>query len=287
MKYAFMEAHSGQHGITIMARVLSVSRSGFYLWRKRIAPGPRALAQTKLDELVAAAFAHFRCRYGAPRITRHLSEQGHYYDGKTVASSLRRQGLRAKAAKRFKVTTDSKHNRPVAKNLLEQDFTAERPNQKWAGDITYLWTDEGWVYLAVILDLFSRQVIGWAMSDRMTATLVCDALQMALWRRKMPKGVIVHSDRGSQYCSDAYRRMLRRRGLVCSMSGKGNCYDNACVESFFHSMKIEAVHGERFTTRHAIRQEVFEYIETFYNTIRQHSTLGYISPETFEARSVA
>ena len=137
MKYAFMEAHSGQHGITIMARVLSVSRSGFYLWRKRIEPGPRALAQTKLDELVAAAFAHFRCRYGAPRITRHLSEQGHYYDGKTVASSLRRQGLRAKAAKRFKVTTDSKHNRPVAKNLLEQDFTAERPNQKWAGDITY------------------------------------------------------------------------------------------------------------------------------------------------------
>jgi transposase InsO family protein len=221
-----METHSGQHGITIMARVLSVSRSGFYLWRKRIEPGPRALAQTKLDELVAVAFAHFRCRYGAPRITRHLSEQGHYYDGKTVASSLRRQGLRAKAAKRFKVTTDSKHNRPVAKNLLEQDFTAERPNQKWAGDITYLWTDEGWVYLAVILDLFSRQVIGWAMSDRMTATLVCDALQMALWRRKMPKGVIVHSDRGSQYCSDAYRRMLRRRGLVCSMSGKGNCYDN-------------------------------------------------------------
>ncbi len=281
-----METHSGQHSIAIMARVLDVSRSGFYLWRKRIEPGPRALAQAKLDELVAAAFEHFRCRYGAPRITRHLSEQGHYYDGKTVASSLRRQGLRAKAAKRFKVTTDSKHNRPVAENLLEQDFTAERPNQKWAGDITYLWTDEGWVYLAVILDLFSRQVIGWAMSDRMTATLVCDALQMALWRRKMPKGVIVHTDRGSQYCSGVYRRMLHKHGLVCSMSGKGNCYDNACVESFFHSMKIEAVHGERFTTRQAIRQEIFEYIETFYNTIRQHSTLGYISPETFEARSV-
>lgn len=270
-----------------MARVLGVSRSGFYYWRRRSEPGPRAEAQATLDELVAAAFHHFRRRYGAPRITRHLREQGHCYDGKTVASSLRRQGLRAKAAKRFKATTDSNHNRPVAENLLEQDFSAERPNQKWAGDITYLWTDEGWVYLAVILDLYSRQVIGWAMNKTMTAKLVCDALQMALWRRKMPQGVIVHTDRGSQYCSKRYQRMLRRHDLVCSMSGKGNCYDNACAETFFHSMKIEAIYGEQFPTRHSIRQEVFEYIETFYNTIRQHSTLGYISPAAFEATAVA
>jgi len=152
---------------------------------------------------------------------------------------------------------------------------------------TYLWTDEGWVYLAVILDLHSRQVIGWAMDKTMTSKLVCDALQMALWRRKMPQGVIVHTDRGSQYCSKAHQRILRRHHLVCSMSGKGNCYDNACAESFFHSMKIEAIYGERFPTRRSIQQEVFEYIETFYNTIRQHSTLGYISPDAFEAAAVA
>ena len=169
-----------------MARVLGVSRSGFYYWRTRTGPGPRAQAQAQLDELVAAAFEHFKGRYGAPRITRHLAEQGRCYDAKTVASSLRRQGLRAKAAKRFKATTDSNHTRPVAENVLEQDFTAERANEKWVGDITYLWTDEGWVYLAVILDLYSRQVIGWSMDKTMTAKLVCDALQMALWRRKMP-----------------------------------------------------------------------------------------------------
>lgn len=270
-----------------MARVLGVSRSGFYHWRTRTEPGPRAVARAKLDALVVAAFHHFTRRYGAPRITRYLDEQGYCYDDKTVASSLRRQGLRAKAAKRFKATTDSNHNRPVAENVLEQNFTAERPNEKWAGDITYLWTDEGWVYLAVILDLYSRQVIGWAMDKTMTAKLVCDALQMALWRRKMPEGVIVHTDRGSQYCSNAYQRMLRQHQLVCSMSGKGNCFDNACAESFFHSMKIETIYGERFATRQSIRQEVFEYIETFYNTIRQHSTLGYISPEAFEAAAVA
>ena len=248
---------------------------------------PRAKAQAQLDELVAAAFAHFRRRYGAPRITRHLAEQGHCYDAKTVASSLRRQGLRARAAKRFKATTDSNHTWPVAENILEQDFTTERANEKWVGDITYLWTDEGWVYFAVILDLYSRRVIGWSMDKTMTAKLVCDALQMALWRRKMPRGVIVHTDRGSQYCSKAYQRMLRRHGLVCSMSRKGSCYDNACAESFFHSIKIEAIYGERFPTRHSVRQEVFEYIETFYNTVRQHSTLGYISPEAFEATAVA
>ena len=191
-----------------MARVLGVSRSGFYYWRTRTGPGPRAQAQARLDELVAAAFEHFEGCYGAPRITRHLAEQGRCYDAKTVASSLRRQGLRAKAAKRFKATTDSNHTRPVAENVLEQDFTAERANEKWVGDITYLWTDEGWVYLAVILDLYSRQVIGWSMDKTMTAKLVCDALQMALWRRKMPQGVIVHTDRGSQYCSKSYQRML-------------------------------------------------------------------------------
>ena len=204
-----------------------------------------------------------------------------------VALSLQRQGLRAKAARKFKATTQSKHNLPVADNLLKQDFTASQPNQKWAGDITYLWTNEGWYYLAVVLDLYSRKVIGWAMSERMTAHLVCDALTMALFRRKHPKSVIVHTDRGSQYCSHDYQTLLREHGLICSMSAKGCCYDNACSESFFHSLKVEAIHGERFETRQQIRETVFEYVEVDYNRQRLHSYLGYKSPDEFEQQKIA
>ena len=172
-------------------------------------------------------------------------------------------------------------------NLLQQDFTATRPNQKYVGDITYLWTEEGWLYLAVVIDLYSRLVVGWAMSERMTAQLVCDALQMALWRRHMPTRVIVHSDRGSQYCSGAYQQLISEHELLCSMSAKGNCYDNACAESFFHSLKVEAIHGERFATREEMRQTVFEYIEVDYNRTRRHSANGFISPAAFEANQVA
>ncbi|WP_165676280.1 IS3 family transposase, partial [Metapseudomonas otitidis] len=161
------------------------------------------------------------------------------------------------------------------------------PNQKWVGDITYLHTEEGWLYLAVVIDLYSRMVIGWAMSERMTADLVCDALHMALWRRRQPKGVIVHSDRGSQYCSAAYRELICTHHLRYSMSAKGNCYDNACAESFFHSLKVECIHGERFASRAQMRETVFEYVETDYNRQRRHSTLGHISPEAFEARMSA
>ena len=250
-------------------------------------PGPRARARAELDALVKGTFVHFKSRYGAPRITRHLNDNGQPCDEKTVASSLRRQGLRAKAAKRFKATTKSDHGRPVADNVLEQDFTAAKANEKWAGDITYLWTDEGWVYLAVFLDLHSRRVVGWAMDKTMTAQLVCDALQMALWRRKRPQGVIVHTDRGSQYCSRRYQQLLAKHGLICSMSSTGNCFDNACAETFFHSMKIEAIYGNRYPTRQSVRQEVFEYIETFYNTTRLHSSLGYVSPSQFEMAAVA
>ncbi|MGZ5071414.1 MAG: IS3 family transposase, partial [Methylobacter sp.] len=211
-------------------------------------------------------------------------ENGQPYDLKTIATSLKRQGLVAKAARKFKATTNSKHNLPVFDNLLQQDFSASAPNQKWAGDITYLWTDEGWLYLAVIIDLFSRQVIGWSMSERMTADLACDALRMAIFRRKRPKGVRVHSDRGSQYCSHAYRQLLQQYELFGSMSAKGCCYDNACAESFFHSLKVEAIHGERFITRESIRQAVFEYIETDYNPVRLHSTNGFLSPVEFETQ---
>ncbi len=200
---------------------------------------------------------------------------------------MRRQGLRAKAARKFKATTNSKHSLPVAPNLLQQNFTAERPNQKWVSDITYIPTDEGWMYLAVVLDLYARRVVGWSMSSRMTATLVCDALRMAIFNRQRPRGVIVHSDRGSQYCSKEHRKLLDEYGMICSMSARGNCYDNAAMESWNHSLKVEAIHGERFDTRDAAQAHVFEYIEVYYNRQRLHSLLGYFSPEAFELSRVA
>ena len=200
---------------------------------------------------------------------------------------MKRQNLVAKAARKFKVTTDSNHRLPVAPNLLGQNFTTGQPNQKWAGDITYLYTSEGWLYLAVMIDLHSRAVIGWSMSTRMTADLVCDALSMALWRRGFPKGVIVHSDRGSQYCSKAYWEIIDKHQLKQSMSRKGNCWDNACVESFFHSLKVEAIQYEPLMSRAQMRQAVFEYIEVDYNRKRRHSTLGYLSPEQYEKLNIA
>ena len=283
-----MNQHSGMFRITSMCRVLRVSRSGYYAWRSRQErPSAREQRRGLLDERVSKAFDARKGRSGSPGLTRDLAEQGYPCDRKTVAASLRRQGLRAKAAKKFKATTDSNHTRPVAANLLAQDFSAEAPNQKWVGDITYLWTEEGWLYLAVVIDLYSRRVVGWSLSERMSATLVCDALQMALWRRRMPTSVLVHTDRGSQYCSIAYQALLSKHGLICSMSATGNCYDNACAESFFHTLKVEAVHSMRFTTREQMRQAIFEYIEVDYNRTRRHSANGYVSPMAFEAQRVA
>ncbi len=234
-----MLAHKSEFHLSVMCSVLNVSRSGFYYWLNRSEKiTPRQQEQQRLDEHVADAFQLEKGRSGARRLIHRLIKQGHDYNRKTVAASLKRQGLRAKAARKFKATTYSKHNLPVAENVLQQNFHAEQPNQKWAGDITYLWTSEGWLYLAVVIDLYSRKVIGWSMSERMTARLVCDALQMALFRRKRPKNVIVHSDRGSQYCSHDYQTLLRANQLICSMSAKGCCYDNACSESFFHSLKV-------------------------------------------------
>ena len=283
-----MDKHSGIFRIVVMCRVLAVSRSGFYRWRHRQEnPSPRQIRQERLDRQVAVIFAARKGRSGAPGLTLDLRDQGEEYDRKTVAASMRRQGLRAKAAKKFKASTNSNHGLPVAPNLLQQDFSATTPNQKWVGDITYLWTTEGWLYLAVVIDLYSRLVVGWAMSERITAELICNALNMALWRRRMPKGVIVHSDRGSQYCSGRYQGLLSKHDLVCSMSAKGNCYDNACAESFFHSLKVEVVHGEEVVSRATMRQIVFEYIEVDYNRNRRHSANGYISPEAFELQQVA
>ncbi len=221
-------------------------------------------------------------RAGAPRLSRHLRR-----GRRQVAQSLRRQGLRARAARKYKATTNSNHTLPVAENLLKQDFSAQRPNQVWVGDITYIGTDEGWLYLAAVLDLYSRRVVGWSMGERMPASLVCDALRMALFQRKMPRGVVMHTDRGSQYCSHEHRALLDEHGFITSMSARGNCYDNAAMESWNHSLKVEAIHGERFATREQARAHVFEYIEVDYNRNRLHSTLGYLSPEQFELANAA
>jgi putative transposase len=278
-----MKNHRVDYSIAGMCTCFNVSRSGYYAWLRR-KPSPRHLQRVSLDQQVKTLFHQYKQRYGAERLQRKIQqEDGKRYNLKTIAASLKRQSLVTKAARKFKATTNSRHNLPVFDNLLEQNFTATAPNQKWVGDITYLGTDEGWLYLAVILDLFSRQVIGWSMAERMTAELVSDALQMAIFRRKRPKGVIVHSDRGSQYCSHAYRQLLEQHQLLGSMSAKGNCYDNACAESFFHSLKVEAIHGERFVSREAMRQAVFEYIETDYNRVRLHSANGLRSPIDYEA----
>jgi transposase InsO family protein len=288
VKYAFIQQHAGIFRIITMCRVLDASRAGYYCWvQRQHHPSVRQQRQALLDQHVKDAFAARKERSGAPMITLDLKDDGQSFNRKTVAASMQRQGLRAKAAKKFKATTYSNHGLPVAPNVLQQDFTAAMPNQKWVGDITYLWTAEGWLYLAVVIDLYSRMVVGWAMAERMTADLACNALQMALWRRRMPRNLVVHTDRGSQYCSTHYQALLARHDLICSMSGKGNCYDNACAESFFHTLKVEVIHGERIATREEMRRVVFEYIEIDYNRNRRHSANGYISPAAFEARQAA
>jgi len=276
-----IQRYEQTHAVALMCRLLEVSRSGYYSWRSQPLSA-RAQANLSLTEDIRRVYAEHKGRFGAPRITAQLRSEGQQVDAKRVARLMQAAGLRARAARKYKATTNSSHDLPVAPNLLEQDFSATAPNQKWVSDITYIATEEGWLYLAVVLDLYARRVVGWAMSERMTATLVCDALQMALWRRQSPAGVIVHSDRGSQYCSRKYQCLLDDNGLLCSMSKKGDCYDNAAMESWNHSLKVEAIHGERFVSRQAAKDQVFEYIEIYYNRTRLHSSLGYLSPDMFE-----
>ncbi|MFA8808756.1 IS3-like element ISEc16 family transposase [Escherichia coli] len=284
MKYVFIENHRAEFSIKAMCRVLRVARSGWYVWlRRRHQMSLRQQFRLTCDAAVRKAFFEAKQRYGAPRLADEMPE----FNIKTIAASLRRQGLRAKASRKFSPVSYRAHGLPVLENLLEQDFSASGPNQKWAGDITYLRTDEGWLYLAVVIDLWSRAVIGWSMSLRMTAQLACDALQMALWRRRRPESVIVHTDRGGQYCSGDYQALLKRHNLRGSMSAKGYCYDNACVESFFHSLKVECIHGERFSSREIMRATVFNYIECDYNRWRRHSACGGLSPEQFENHNLA
>jgi len=269
-----------------MCRVLSVSSSGFYEWRHR----PQSLHAQKNEELsikIKAIFDKEKSRAGAIRISKKLKLEGYNVGRHRVSKIMKKNGWRAKATRKFKATTNSNHKLPVAPNLLEQNFLAEKPNEKWVSDITYIWTEEGWLYLSAVVDLYSRMVVGWAMSERMTTPIVTDALQMALFRRGMPHGVIVHSDRGVQYCSHDYQKMLIGNKLICSMSKKGDCYDNAAMESWNHSLKVEAIHGEKFKTREEAKNHIFDYIEIYYNKVRLHSKLGYCSPEVFEVGKVA
>jgi transposase InsO family protein len=276
----------GQFCVSALCRVMQVTRSGYYAWRRR-EPGQRQRENEALLGRIRHFFERSNGTYGSSRILRDLREEGFICGRQRVARLMQRAGLRAVAAARFRVTTDSKHALPVAENLLAQDFGAPGANVKWASDITYLWTGEGWLYLAVVLDLFSRRVVGWCMQASLDRSIVLNALQAAVCLRHPQAGLLHHSDRGSQYASADFKACLSERSIVCSMSRRGNCWDNAPVESFFGTLKQELVHRCRFATREAARREVFEYIEVWYNRQRRHSSLGYVSPAEFERRALA
>jgi len=260
---------------------LEVSESGYHAWAGR-APSQAQLRRDRLVAAIRQAHAELKGRYGSPRMTAELNARGYDCTENTVAHLMRTHGTRARAARRCARTTDSRHSLPVADNLLGRDFDPGRPNAAWSADITYVPTADGWLYLAVVEDLFSRMIVGWSMGETMTSRLVVDALGMALRRRLPGEGLLAHSDRGSQYASERYQRLLGKHGITCSMSGVAQCWDNAPVESFFASLKRELVHHERYTTREEAKASIFEYVEAFYNRVRRHSSLGYVSPEEFE-----
>jgi transposase InsO family protein len=265
-----------------MCQILNVSRSGFYAGRNR-PPGAQARRQETLLEHIRSAHAASRQTYGAPRVHAELKARGVGCSKNTVARLMRQAHIRSKRSRKFVVrTTDSRHPHPIAPNRLNREFERARPNQAWVGDITCVPTDEGWLYLAAVLDLCSRKVVGWSVEDHLRAELPLQALGMAVESRRPGGSVLHHSDRGVQYACDDYRLMLEKHGLVGSMSRKGNCYDNAVMESFFGSLKTELVHHTRFATKAEARQALFEYVEVFYNRVRRHSALGYRSPADYE-----
>jgi transposase InsO family protein len=287
MKFQFIEDHRTEFEITAMCRALEVSRSGYYAWRSRPV-SPRKMANDNLLDQIKAVHQRSRQTYGSPRIHAELVEGGTRCSQNRVARLMRLNGLAGQQKRAFKVkTTDSNHDYPVAPNLLEQQFVASQPNQTWLADITYIPTDEGWLYLAVVMDLYSRRIVGWAMSDSLQRQLVLDALTMALQARRPPPGLIHHSDRGSQYASQDYQDLLTSHRLCCSMSRAANCYDNAPMESFFGTLKTELVHHRHYPSRAAARTDIFEYIELFYNRYRRHSALAYLSPLRFEELALA
>ena len=268
--------------LSVLCSVLGVARSGFYAWRKRSVSRRRQRQEQLVEAMREIHGQRHKRSYGSPRMQRELVAQGHRVSENTVARLMRQSGLRATTARKFRHTTDSNHRLPVAQNVLDRQFEASGPNEKWVSDITYVWTDEGWLYLAAVEDLYSRKVVGWSLGERLTSELVNEALRMAIGRQLPMMDLLAHSDRGSQYASGSYQRLLASRGITCSMSRKGNCWDNAPMESFFATLKKELVHQERYATREEARQSLFEYIEVFYNRVRRHSAIGYQSPTRFE-----
>jgi putative transposase len=282
MKYRFIGEYRKQYSVSRLCLMLGIKRSSFYAWRKR-KPSLREKDNQALIEHIRWVHKKYRKIYGSPRVYVQLKKQGISCSKKRVAKLMRQDGLKGQRKYRKVITTNSKHSFPVAPNVLNREFQAEKPNQKWVGDITYIPTDEGWLYLAGILDLFSRRIVGWATSDLIDAALVEKALRMALYQRGPGRGLLHHSDRGSQYASHQILDILAANQILVSMSGKGNCYDNAVMESFWGTLKNEWVNYQKYQTRSQARTDIFSYIEGFYNTVRLHSTLGYLSPAEFEA----
>lgn len=280
MKYAFIERHCGEYRVERLCRLLGVLRSGYYGWRRR-SESARAKRHRRLTSQIQKYFLDSDQTYGARRLRGDLQDAGEVVGRHTVALLMRRAGLTPKTVRRFRVTTDSRKTKPVP-NLLAQTFRVSRPNERWVSDVTFIPTRQGWLYLAVMIDLFSRAVVGWSMSNRLTRALVVDALKMAIARRRPTPSVIVHSDQGSQYASGEYQRFLAAHGMVCSMSRKGHCWDNAPAESFFHTLKTERIHHEDYRTRADAQRSIFQYIETFYNRRRRHSYLHNQAPLRFE-----
>jgi len=278
MKYAWIDAHEGFYGVGELCRALSVSSSGYRTWKRGGTPSRKRLTDAQLITLIRSIHAEFKGAYGSPRMYEELRSRGLPTSKGRVERLMRDHGIRAKHKRRYKATTDSKHAMPIAPNLLDRNFTPSAPNKAWTSDITYLWTTEGWLYLAVVIDLFNREVVGWSIKPRMTVDIVTDALRMAWFRRKPAPGLVHHSDRGSQYAAGSFQDLLREYGMLCSMSRKGNCWDNAPTESWSGGFKNERIHGEAYVDQQKMREIVFEYIEVFYNRKRRHSTLGYQSP---------
>jgi putative transposase len=281
VRFRFIRAEKANHAVRTMCRVLKVSPSGFYAWCKR-PPSKRSIEDSRLTAEVQAIFDEHKARYGSPRITEELQANSIRIGRQRVRKLMRLASLRAKQPRSWVRTTDSRHGHPVAPNLLNRQFAVDEPNRVWVGDITYLPTKQGWLYLAVLVDLFSRAVVGWSMSRRIDQKLTLDALDAALLRRRVRPGLIMHSDQGAQYAAGDYRARLAQRGMICSMSRKGNCWDNAVAESFFATLKNELLIGGAFVDHASARALVFEYIETYYNRRRRHSTLGYLSPAAYE-----
>ena len=286
MKYAWIESYRDQFPVARMCRSVGVSRSGYCQWRTR-ARSDRAIANATLDVQVASIYQQSDQSYGRLRIVEHLQRQGHKIGHERVRRSLRRQGLRPVYKAPYKVTTDSQHDKPVAPNVLNRRFDCWQPNQAWAGDITYVYTRQGWLYLAVIIDLAKRKVVGWSMSERMRAGLVCDALTMAYQQRNPPAGLIMHTDRGSQYASKRYRRLINDYAMIASMSRRANCWDNSVPESFFKTLKVERVRRQTYATREHARIDIVNWMEGFYNRFRLHSSIGYQTPVDAEASLMA